>query len=176
MVKENLDKGQNMDSLNEYINEYKKQMEKGVIPIAYRGLMEYVMDLRIHLSKKFPDWAPGNIYQGYLDMTYFPIFPKELTIRKLKIAIVLIHENIRFEIWLAARNKKIQTEYRELFKTGNWDNYRIPAATKGVDSIMEHTLADTPDFNDSDALTEQLEKGTLAFIGDIEKFLYQHQK
>ena len=176
MGKENSDKGQNMDSLNEYINEYKKQMEKGVIPIAYRGLMEYVMDLRMHISKKFPDWAPGNIYQGYMDMTYFPIFPIGLTSRKLKIAIVLIHEKIRFEIWLAAQNKKIQTEYRELFKEGNWDKYRIPAAIKGVDSIMEYTLTDTPDFNNLDALTEQLEKGTLAFISDIEKFLYKHQK
>ena len=165
-----------MESLQEYVEEYRKQLEKGYIQKAYQGLMDYIMDLRMHFGKKFPDFAPGNIYQGYMDMTYFPIFPKGLTSRKLKIAIVLIHEKIRFEIWLAAQNKKIQTEYRELLKEGNWDKYRIPAAKKGVDSIMEYTMTDTLDFHNLDALTEQLEKGTLAFISDIEKFLYKHQK
>ena len=165
-----------MESLQECIDEYRKQLEKGVIQRAYQGLMEYVMGLRTHFSKKYPDFIPSNIYQGYMDMTYFPIFPIELTSKKLKIAIVFIHETIRFEVWLAAQNKQMQTEYRKLFKAGNWDKYRIPVATKGVDSIVEYTLTDTPDFNDLDALTGQLEKGTLSFIGDIEKFLYKNQK
>ena len=163
-----------MESLQEYINEYRKQLEKGIIQKAYQGLMEYIMDLRTHFSKKFPDFAPGNIYQGYMDMTYFPIFPIELTSRKLKIAIVFIHETIRFEVWLAAQNKQIQTEYRKLFKEGDWNKYRIPAAVKGVDSIVEYTLVDNPDFSDLDALTKQIEKGTLNFINDIEDFLSKH--
>ncbi|MDD5604347.1 MAG: hypothetical protein RBR99_01705 [Dehalococcoidales bacterium] len=163
-----------MASLKEYIEEYQKQLEKGVVQKAYQGLMGYVMDLRMHFSKKYPDFAPGNIYQGYMDMTYFPIFPIELTSRKLKIAIVLIHEKIRFEIWLAAQNKQIQSEYRKLFKEDDWTKYRIPAGGKGVDSIVEYTLADNPDFGDLNALTKQIEKDTLAFIDEIEDFLYKH--
>ena len=160
-----------MEPLQEYIDEYRKQLEKGVIQKAYRGLLQYMMDLRTHLTKKYPDFEPGNIYQGYMDMTYFPIFPAELTSKKLKIAIVFIHETIRFEVWLAAQNKRIQTEYRRLFKEDNWDKYKIPVTTKGVDSIMECTLTDTPDFNNLDALTEQLEKRTLLFVNDIKNFL-----
>jgi hypothetical protein len=163
-----------MESLQEYINEYRKQLEKGVIQKAYQGLMEYIMDLRTHFSKKFPDFAPGNIYQGYMDMTYFPISPIEFTNRKLKIAIVFIHDTIRFEVWLAAQNKQIQTEYLKLFKEGDWNKYRIPAAVKGVDSIVEYTLADNPDFSNLNALTKQIEKGTLAFINEIEGFLSKH--
>jgi hypothetical protein len=163
-----------MASLKEYIEEYQKQLEKGVVQKAYQGLMGYVMDLRMHFSKKYPDFAPGNIYQGYMDMTYFPIFPIELTSRKLKIAIVLIHEKIRFEIWLAAQNKQIQSEYRKLFKEDDWTKYRIPAGGKGVDSIVEYTLADNPDFGDLNALIKQIEKDTLAFIDEIEDFLYKH--
>ena len=165
-----------MELLQEYIDEYRKQLEKGVIQKAYRGLLQYMTDLRTHLTKKYPDFEPGNISQGYMDMTYFPIFPAELTSKRLKIAIVFIHETIRFEVWLAAQNKRIQTEYRRLFKEDNWDKYKIPVTTKGVDSIMEYTLTDTPDFNDLDALTGQLEKATLSFIGDVEKFLYKNQK
>jgi len=163
-----------MESLQGYIEEYRNQLERGIIQKAYQGLMDYVMDLRMHFSKKYPDFAPGYIYQGYMDMTYFPIFPVELKSRKLKIAIVLIHEKIRFEIWLAAQNKQIQSEYRKLFQEFDWTKYRIPAAEKGVDSIVEYTLADNPDFGDLNALTKQIEKGTSAFISEIEEFLYKH--
>jgi hypothetical protein len=160
-----------MDLLSEYINEYKKQMEKGAIQKAYQGLLEYIMDLRTQFSKKYPDWDSGNLYQGYMDMTYFPIFPKSLKSRKLKIAIVFIHETVKFEVWLAGYNKQIQTKYWKLFKEGDWNNYRIPETLKGVDSIIEHTLVDNPDFGNLNALTKQIEKEILNFINDIEMFL-----
>ena len=32
-----------MASLQEYLNEYRKQLEKGAIQKAYKGLMEYIM-------------------------------------------------------------------------------------------------------------------------------------
>ena len=158
----------------EYIKEYKKQLDKGVIQRAYQGLMKYIMDLRTHFSKNFPDFAPGNIYHGYMDMTYFPISPKSLKSRKLKIAVVFNYDQFRFEVWLAGYNKQIQQKYWELFKEGDWNKYRIPSATKGIDSIVEYTLADNPDFDDLDGLTKQIEKGTLNFISDIEDFLSKH--
>jgi hypothetical protein len=160
-----------MGLMPEYIKEYKKQLSKGVIQKAYQGLMEYIMNLRTYFSKKYPDFVPGNIYHGYMDMTYFPIFPKALKSQKLKIAIVFIHETIKFEVWLVGYNKQIQAKYWELFKEGVWGKYRIPATIKGVDSIIEHTLVDDIDFNDLDLLTGQIEKETLTFINDVEDFL-----
>ena len=41
-----------MDSFHEYMNEYRKQMEKGVIKEAYKGLIEYIMDMRLHFKNK----------------------------------------------------------------------------------------------------------------------------
>lgn len=163
-----------MESMPEYIKEYKKQLGKGVIQRAYQGLMKYIMDLRTHFSKNFPDFAPGNIYHGYMDMTYFPIFPKSLKSRKLKIAVVFNYDQFRFEVWLAGYNKQIQQKYRILFQESDWNKYRIPSAIKGVDSIAEYTLAENPDFDDLDGLTKQIEKGTLNFISDIEDFLSKH--
>jgi hypothetical protein len=160
-----------MESLQEYVDEYRKQLEKGVIQKAYQVLMEYVMGLRTQFSKKYPDFAPGNIYHGYMDMTYFPIFPESLKGRKLKIGIVLIHETVKFEVWLLGYNKQVQKKYWTLFKEGDLKQYRIPFNLKGVDSIMEFTVADNPDFNNLDSLTKQIEKGTLQFVNDVEKFL-----
>jgi hypothetical protein len=160
-----------MASMNEYVKEYRKQLEKGLMQKAYQGLMQYIMDLRTHFGKKYPDLAPGNTYQGYMDMTYFPLFPKSLKSRKLKIGIVLIHETVRLEVWLVGYNKQIQATYWKLFKESNWNKYRIPATIKGIDSIMECTLVNDPDFSDLAELTKQIEKGTLKFINDIEEFL-----
>jgi len=161
-----------MQALHESINEYKIQLEKGVIQIAYKGLMEYIMALRTHFNKKYPDaFVSGSIYYGYMDMTYFSFTPKSLQQRKLKIAIVFVHESFRFEVWLAAYNKQVQQKYWQLFKENNWNKYPIVSSTKGADSIVEHILADNPDFRDLATLTTQLEAGTNIFIEDVERFL-----
>jgi len=157
-----------MDLLQEYMKEYRKQLGKGTIQKAYKGLMRYMMDLRIQFSKKYPDFTPGNIYHGYMDMTYFPLFPKALKNLKLKIAVVFNYDQFRFETWLTGYNKQIQQKYWKLFKESDWNKYRIPASTKGVDSIAEYTLVDNPDFGNLNELTKQIETGTLGFINDIE--------
>jgi hypothetical protein len=161
-----------LGSFQENMIEYRKQLQKGAIKEEYRGLMDYIMGLRSYFSNKYPDYSvSGSIYYGYMDMTYFSFFPESLKLRKLKVAIVFIHDTCRFEVWLAGYNKQVQTKYWKLFKELNWNKYHIPPTTKGVDSIIEYTLVDNPDFNDLDILTKQLESGTLEFIKDIENFL-----
>ncbi len=166
-----------MKSFNEYVSEYKKQVGKGDIKEAYRRLMEYIMDLRIHFKSGYPEYfVSGNIYQGYMDMTYFSFIPDSLKSKKLKVAIVFIHDTIRFEAWLAGYNKQVQAKYWKLFKDSGWDKYRIPLTTEGVDSIVECILADNPDFNDPDSLTSQIDRGTLKFIHDVETFLSENAR
>jgi hypothetical protein len=164
-----------MGSFQESINEYKKQLEKGAIQEAYKGLMEYIMDLKTHFKNKYPDYVvSGSLYYGYMDMTYFSFFPKSLKDRNLKIAIVFIHAAFRFEVWLAGYNKQVQTKYWELFKENNWNKYNLVPTTQGVDSIVEYVVVDHPDFSDLNSLTEQIESGTLKFIRDVESFLSEH--
>jgi hypothetical protein len=161
-----------MESFHECMNEYRKQLEKGAIIKAYKGLMEYIMDLRMHLKNKYPDYfVSGSIYFGYMDMTYFSFFPKSIKDKNLKIAIVFIHEAFRFEVWLAGINKQVQKNYWKLFNESDWNKYPIVSTTKGVDSILEYTLVSNPDFSDLHALTKIIETETLKFIEDIEGFL-----
>jgi hypothetical protein len=108
-----------------------------------------------------------------MDMTYFAFFPASLKQRKLKVGIVFLHEAFRFEVWLFGYNKKIQKKYWDIFKEKSWNKYRIPLNLKGVDSILEHVLVDNPDFSDLNVLTEQIEKGTLDFIENIESISNQ---
>jgi len=164
-----------MESFHEYIAEYRKQLKKGDIKEVYKGLIKYIMDLRVHFKNRYPDYfVSGSIYYGYMDMTYFSFFPKSLKSRKLKIAIVFIHDTFQFEVWLAGYNKQVQKKYWKLFKEINWNKYHIPSNIKGIDSIIEYTLVNNPDFSDLDALTKQIEKGALKFIRDAENFLSKH--
>ena len=141
-----------MESFHEYMKEYRKQLGKGSIQKAYRGLMDYFMDLRTYFKNKYPDYViSGSIYYGYMDITYFSFFPKTLKQQNLKIAIVFLHEPFRFEAWLAGYNKQVQEKYWKLLKESGWNKYTIVSTIKGVDSIMEHVLVDHADFSDLEA-------------------------
>jgi len=164
-----------MESFKEYMDEYKKQIDRGYIQQAYKGLMEYFRGLKIYFNSHYPEYSPpGSLYQGYMDMTYFPLFPKSLKDKNLKIAVVFNYEAFRFEVWLAGANRKIQAEYWKLFKEIGPSQFRVPATTKGTDSIVEHTLVDRPDFTDLDALTKRIDAGTKYFIKEVENFLSRH--
>jgi hypothetical protein len=161
-----------MESIHESMQEYKKQLEKGEIQKAYKGLMDYLAALKTHFKNKYPDLVvSGSLYSGYMDMTYFALFPKSLKDRNLKIAVVFLHEAFRFEAWLSGGNKQVQSKYWKFFNESGWDKYRLVSSTKGADSILEHTLVNDPHFSDLDALTKHIEKEALKFIKDVEGFL-----
>ncbi len=161
-----------MESFQECVGEYREQLKKGAVQRAYRGLMEYLMGLRAHFAGRYPDYAvSGSIYYGYMDMSYFAFSPPALRKRKLKVAIVFIHEACRFEVWLSAANKQVQGEYWKLFKQIGWEKYRVVPTINGADSIVESILVDNPDFDDLDALTAQIERGALGFAEDVEAVL-----
>ena len=161
-----------MGSFPESMNEYRRQLNKGDIQEAYQGLMGYFRDLRSHFENEYPDYSvSGSIYYGYMDMTYFSVFPESLKRRKLKIAIVFVHETFRFEVWLSGSNRNVQTKYWHLLKESDWNKYQLAPTPKGVDHALAHILMNDPDFSDLDALTRQIERGTLDFIRDVEGFL-----
>jgi hypothetical protein len=154
--------------------EYKKQMKNGIIRQAYQGIMEYIMQLRNLLQKKFPDYSVGNMYIGYMDMTYFPLFPKKLRKKKLKIAIVFLHEFCRFEVWLSGNNRLVQQQYSRIIVEKQWDKYQTNPSNP--DSIIEHIIVENPDFDHPDVLTKQIETSTTVFIRDIEEFISKQKK
>lgn len=161
-----------MDPLQEYMLEYKKQMQLGVIPRAYLGLMGYLSALKSTLKTRHPEYhVSGSMYFGYMDMTYFSFFPDSLKQLNLKTGIVFIHATCQFEVWLFGVNKKVQQEYWEFLKAKGFSTYPLVETTKGEDAILTHVVVDEPNFGDLDGLTAQIENGTVKFIQDIEEFL-----
>jgi hypothetical protein len=164
-----------LELLQESMIEYRKQLEKGAIQHAYRGLMDYFWSLKSYFETEYPDYPSGGVYYGFMDMTYFALFPRSLKQRKLKIAIVFVHEKFRFEVWLAAINKSVQAKYWKLIQEKTWSKYNLPKTIRGVDSILECILVENPDFGDMESLKKQIEKGTVQFTSDVENFLLEQE-
>lgn len=159
-----------MASLPDSVAEYTRQLQKGVIQQAYRGIMEYLLSLRAALQVRHPEYiVPGGLYQGYMDMSYFSFTPPTLVAKKLKVAIVYLHEQGRFEVWLAGANRQVQAQYYKKLKGLDLGPYQLVTPGAGVDAIVSHTLVMNPDFTDLDALTARLEAGVLQFIAVVEQ-------
>lgn len=90
-----------MNSLKKQIEAYRKEMKRESIPNTYRTLLSYVRVLKNHLARHYPSYTlSSGIYQGEMDITYFTFTPPTLKEKKLKIALVFVHETIRWELWL----------------------------------------------------------------------------
>lgn len=158
----------------EDMNELRRQIKTGAIQKAYKALLDYMMDLRIHFKNRYPNYSISGLYQGYLDMTYFAIVPPALKQRDLKIAIVFNYDAFRFEAWLAGTNRQVQRKYWKLFRDSQWTEYRVVAPATGVDAIVECNLAEDFDFGDHDRLTSSIEEKAVEFINNVERFISDH--
>lgn len=166
-----------MSSFGESMLELRRQLDKGVIQQAYKGLLDFMLSFKAGLQKRHPELeVSGGFYEGYLDMSYFACFPKALKERKLKIAVVFNYSDFRFEVWLSAVNKQVLAEYWNLIKQSGWSKYHLVPSLEGMDSALEYVLAAEPDFNKLEALTQTLEKAILQFTNDVSEFLETHAK
>ncbi len=160
-----------MDSLNNCIREYTNQLSKGQIQKAYKGIMTFMSGLKKYLEGRYPDYTASALYFGYMDMTYFAFTPPDLKNRKLKIAVVYLHEEGRFEAWLGGSNRKIQSEYIDLMSQKNIVKYKLSQVSPGVDSIIESILVEQPDFDHTGELRKQIERKIMEFVNDITSIL-----
>ena len=132
--------------------------------------MTFMSDLKAYLERKYPDYTAGALYFGYMDMTYFAFTPSGLRNRKLKIALVYIHEECKFEGWLAANNRQIQAEYVALLS--NIDcGFTVCKLKPGVDSIIAVTIVEQPDFDNPEELKKVIESKTIEFSQAIVSLL-----
>jgi hypothetical protein len=87
--------------------------------------------------------------------------------KKLKIAIVFLHETCKFEVWLAGQNRQIQAEVIQRLSQRDLGNYKLSRIQPGVDAIIASVLVENPDFNHLEELKAQLELKTLKFTEDM---------
>jgi len=160
-----------VEPLNDYIREYTIQLKKGHIQKAYKGIISFMSDFRAYLASHYPDYTVSNLYFGYMDMTYFAFTPSALKNMKLKIAIVFLHEECKFELWLAGNNRQIQADYIDLLSHKDIGKYTLSQIHPGVDSIIASLIVEQTNFDNSKELEKLIEKKTIEFAKDITSIL-----
>ncbi len=151
-------------NLNYFVSAYKELLKNGDVQVAYAELVKYVQKLKTAFSKDLSDtYSVGNVFQGYMDYTYFYLSNDFLKDKKLKLGLVFNHNHVRFEAWLLGQTKDIQENYWKLLKNTKWINgSKMPQY-----SIFEVILVDNPDFDDLDTLTESIKNKLVSVAEDI---------
>lgn len=86
--------------MNDLIGDYTRLIRDGRIREAFRRILSFMSTLKTRLEKQHPDHAIGALYAGTMDMTCFSFTPPALRQRNLKIVLVYLHGENRFEAWL----------------------------------------------------------------------------
>lgn len=155
-------------SLDNDLKEYQKQLTNGTLQKAYQGLMNYIATLRNFLIGKYAnDLSIGQLYQGYLDFSYFTLTPHSLKNHQLKIVLLYEHKISQFEIWLVGQNKRVQQHYWQQLKQTHYTQYPLLANAK--EGIIRQLLIAKPLFNNPSTLTQKIENSVLTFIKEISK-------
>jgi hypothetical protein len=160
-----------MKTLNKLIDEYTSHLKQGDIQIAYKGILEFLGKLRAEFIKNHPNYDVSSIYQGYMDMSYFSLSTETLRSKGLKIAIVYLHENGSFEVWLSARNRDIAVRYKSAISSKIFENSDLFHDEHNQDAIIECLLTSTPDFENQELLIDIIEQGVDKFVSSINEKL-----
>jgi hypothetical protein len=160
-----------MSASREELIEFQRLVDEGSLQRAYRAVIGFMQQLRIDIDKSQADIGVSEIYQGYMDMTYFALFVPELWRRGLKVAIVFEYDPFEFEVWLSGKNRGVQKEYYEIIKDAEWGEYEVMEPGPGVDGILKADLAHGTALEDSEALADLLIERSLAFAGRVEEQL-----
>lgn len=140
--------------INSRISAYKKAFASGEIQKTYQSLVGIVQNLRTEFAKTYEgEFTVANVLHGYIDFTYFYLQNDFLKEKKLKFAIVFVHQHAHFELWLLGQTKNVQICYWEKLKGVRWVNSEAMPKY----SIFEISLLTNPDFDDSKKLTESIQ-------------------
>ena len=163
-----------MDGLRGDLEELRCQLERDSVRRAYVAIVAYLSGLRTRFAATHEEWTVTGLYQGYFDMTYFALMPPSLGARNLKLAVVFDYESFHYQVWLAARNRRVQRHYWRLLRDQGWPSQSLVEPAAGVDAIVSRDVADGLALDDPDSLTAAVEQSVLALLQDLERFLDLH--
>lgn len=151
-------------NLNARIPAYKKAFASGEIQKTYQSLVGIVQGLRTEFYKTYKgEFSVANILHGYIDFTYFYLQNDYLKKHKLKLAIVLNHQQVRFELWLLGQTKDVQISFWKKLQAEKWVNEDSMPEW----SIFEIIMLANPDFNNPEQLSESIHSSFSALSKEI---------
>lgn len=102
------------------LSEYKELLQTTNLRKGYQEFIKLFRYIRVSLEKNMSEYKfQGNIVENGMDYSYFLFTSESLKEKGLKIAIVFVHSNFQFEVWLSGYNRNYQLKYYDLLKGKN---------------------------------------------------------
>lgn len=151
-------------SLNSRLPAYQAAFANGELQQTYQALVGVVQNLRTGFAKKYQgEYSVASVLHGYIDFTYFYLQNESLKQRKLKLAIVFKHKEVKFELWLLGQTKEVQVHYWKTLSREKWLNQE----TMPEYAIFEVPLSLTPDFDKPAQLSAAIHQRFEALSAEI---------
>ncbi len=155
-----------MDFDADLLSEYKKLLRTTNLREGYQEFIKLFHYIRAALEKSMPEYKfQGNIVENGMDYSYFSFTNDRLKEKGLKIAVIFVHKEFQFEVWLSGFNRKWQSKYYDLLKGRNIP-FELTDDPTRKDYILRVTLERSVDISDGDLLTRG-NKEYLKRIADV---------
>lgn len=156
-----------MEFNKNYLSEYKKLIETTDLQKGYQEFIKLFRFLRTELKKALPEYDfSGHIVENNMDFAYFQLSDDELIASGLKIQVVFIHKDFRFEVWVSGYNRKIQCAYYEKLKSQTIP-YALNNNPNRVDYIIKTPLNENLDLSDGFGVLEEIKVHVLDCVNYI---------
>lgn len=137
------------------LNEYKTLLQTTDLIEAYQEFIKLFRFLRIELEKTMTEYRfQGNIAENGMDYSYFLFWNEELKSKGLKIAVVFVHRDFRFEVWVSGFNRKYQSKYYDILKDKEIP-FELTSSPTKTDYILR-VPADISDISNGDYVVEKI--------------------
>ena len=164
-----------MLSINDTLKVYQQLLQETDIQKAYKEVLAFIRKVQVYIKNTYPEFEVSkNLYEGYLDLSFFTFTTKKLKSKDFKIVIVFLHKEMKFEGWLSAKTKSTIANYNEKFSQYDISKYSLSSSNKKSIAILETTLVQFPNFDNNEELLSQIETNIIRFISDVEYFLTEN--
>lgn len=138
------------------LSEYKELLQTTNLRECYQEFIKLFRYIRVSLEKSMPEYKfQGNIVENGMDYSYFLFTNKNLKEKGLKMAVVFVHSNFQFEVWLSGYNRNHQLKYYDLLKGKNIP-FELTDNPTRKDYILRVTLEGYVDLSDVSFLIKEI--------------------
>ncbi len=129
------------------LSEYKKLLQTTNLRKGYQEFIKLFRYIRAALEKSMPEYKfQGNIVENGMDYSYL-FTNKNLKEKGLKMAVVFVHSNFQFEVWLSGYNRNYQSKYYDWLKGKNIP-FELTDNPTRKDYILRVALEESVDLSD----------------------------
>lgn len=149
---------------SKYLDNYKNLLLTTELQLFYQEFIKLFRFLRIELEKELPNFSfSSNIVENNMDFSYFQLTDPDLKEKGIKIQIVFVHKDFRFEIWASGYNRKIQSRYYNHLKNQSM-KYYLNNNPEKIDYILKAEIEKNIELDNGEIVVSKIKPVVLEMV------------